>query len=263
MAEILVFDPNNFEGDPITNPFLPLAPGNTWVYADSEGAVDTVTVTNQTINILGVECIVVKDVAKDGNKILESTKDYFAQDLDGNVWYFGENTKEFLEGGGVSFEGTWRGGVDGAQPGILMLADPRKGDSYLEENAPGVAVDRAEVRSLNASATVQFGSFDDCVKTRNTSELFPGDVEFKFYAAGVGSVLEIASDGTRTELQSFTTSTLAAAHHADPHLVQAMASFGGREHGSGPAFALHRPDESGLSHTLAAHSHDADHGRQA
>src|SRR5436309_1663700 len=149
------FDPNNFTGGPITNQFLPLAVGNTWFYTVTDGSTDTVTVTDKTINIDGVQCVVVNDVVQEGKKVTEATNDYFAQDKAGNVWYFGENTKTF-QPGGASTEGTWRagevptGGTKAADPGIIMLADPRKGDSYFEENAFPVAVDRAAVTSLNA-----------------------------------------------------------------------------------------------------------------
>jgi len=225
MAEINIpFDPSNFHGDPITNQFFPLTPGNTWVYQDIEGGVvtetvDTVTVTNQTKVIDGVECVVVKDVVRDGNKITESTKDYYAQDVAGNVWYFAEDTKT-SQPGGVDRTGTFRGGVDGAAPGIIMLAHPQIGDSYFEENAPGVAVDQAEVTSLNESANVPFGSFQNCLQTRNTSAIIPGDIESKFYKSGIGSVLETSGD-TRTELVSFTSGNASS-------LVQSMAGFGGQ-----------------------------------
>jgi hypothetical protein len=114
-----------------------------------------VTVTDKTINIDGVQCAVVSDVVKEGNKTTETTKDYFAQDKDGKVWYFGEDTKTF-QAGGASSEGTWRAGVNNADPGIIMLANPQKGDSYFEENAPGVAVDQAAVTSVKASASPEF-----------------------------------------------------------------------------------------------------------
>jgi hypothetical protein len=219
MAEISIkFDPNNFAGDPITNQFLPLAVGNTWFYTVTDGSTDTVTVTDKTINIDGVQCVVVNDVVQEGKKVTEATNDYFAQDKAGNVWYFGEDTKTF-QPGGASTEGTWRAGVNNAEPGIIMLANPQKGDSYFEENAPGVAVDQAAVTSLKASASVPFGMFNkDCLQTRNSSVLFPGDIESKFYAPGVGSVLEVDADGTRQELKSFTP--------GGASLVQAMASFG-------------------------------------
>ena len=248
----LPFDPNNFAGDPITNPFFPLAPGNTWVYQDIEGGVftgvvDTVTVTNQTKIIDGVKCVVVLDVVREGNKITESTKDYYAQDVAGNVWYFAEDTKAF-QPGGVSTEGTFRGGVDGASPGIIMLANPQKGDSYFEENAPGVAVDEAEVTSLKESADVPFGPpFNNCLRTRNTSALIPGDVESKFYAAGIGSVLEISGD-TRTELVSFTSGA---------SLVQAMAGFGDHGH-VGTASAPLKSEHAHLADIVASHhAHNA------
>src|SRR6185436_19251813 len=106
------FDPNNFHNNPITNPYMPLAPGNTWVYQTiptdptEPTAIDTVTVTKQTKVIDGVKCVVVSDIAKIGNKAEEATKDYFAQDDAGNVWYFGEDTK-VSQPGGVDRTGTW------------------------------------------------------------------------------------------------------------------------------------------------------------
>src|SRR5262249_6237011 len=107
----ITFDPNNFKaGAPIDNQFMPLAVGNTWFYKVSDGTTDTVTVTDKTINIDGVTCVVVSDVVKEGQKVVETTNDYFAQDKAGNVWYLGENTKTF-QPGGASTEGTWRAGV--------------------------------------------------------------------------------------------------------------------------------------------------------
>jgi len=249
MTEINIpFDPNNFHGGPITNPFLPLTPGNSWVYQDVEGGVvtdvvDTVTVTNQTKVIDGVECVVVKDVVREGNKITESTKDYYAQDVAGNVWYFAEDTKTF-QAGGVDRAGTFRGDVDGAAPGIIMLAHPQIGDRYFEENAPGVAVDQAEVTSLNQSANVPFGSFQNCLQTRNTSAIIPGDIEFKFYQSGIGSVLETSGD-TRTELVSFTS----GGHNS---LVQSMAGFGAQGQ-VGTASLPQKPEHAQLADIVAPH----------
>jgi hypothetical protein len=243
------FDPSNFTGGPITNQFMPLAVGNTWFYTVTDGTTDTVTVTDKTINIDGVQCVVVSDVVKEGQKVTETTNDYFAQDKAGNVWYFGENTKTF-QPGGASTEGTWRAGVNNAEPGIIMLADPRKGDSYLEENAPNVAVDQAAVTSVMASAAVPFGTFEkDCLQTRNSSVLFPGDIESKFYAPGIGSVLEVDADGARQQLVSFNGQTSSAA------LVQAMASFGGDQSSLAQGHATDHSENASLHQVLAAHSH--------
>lgn len=245
------FGPSNFAGGPITNQFMPLAVGNTWFYTVTDGTTDTVTVTDKTINIDGVTCVVVSDVVKEGNKTVETTNDYFAQDNAGNVWYFGENTKTF-QPGGASTEGTWRAGVNNAQPGIIMLADPQKNDSYFEENAPPSAVDQATVTSVNASASVPFGTFSkDLLQTLNTSGLDPSDIETKFYAPGVGSILEVDADGTRQQLVSFNGQTSSAA------LVQAMASFGDHQSGLAQGHATHHQENASLPNILVAHNHQA------
>lgn len=244
------FDPRNFTGGPITNQFMPLAVGNTWFYEVTDGSTDTVTVTSQTITIDGVQCVVVTDIVEEDGKIVESTKDYFAQDKAGNVWYFGEDTKEFLPGGGVSTEGTWRAGVNNAVPGIIMLANPMEGNSYFEENAPNVAVDQAKVLTAKATAAVPFGKFKGtALETRNSSALFPGDIEFKFYAPGIGSVLEIDADGNRQRLVSFNGQTSSEA------LVQAMAGFGGSRSGLEQGHATLASDNATLHDMLTANSH--------
>jgi hypothetical protein len=269
MAEVTIpFDPKNFTGGPITNQFMPLTVGNTWFYEvfdKSTGAVteqDTVKVTDQTITIDGVQCVVVSDVVENVNKagmvtkVTETTNDYFAQDKKGDVWYFGEDTTAFLQPGGPSTEGTWRAGTitssgDIAQPGIIMLAHPKVGDSYFEEQAPPVAVDRAAVTSLTASATVPFRVFTgDLLQTTNTSAT-PGDVESKFYAPGIGSILEVDAE-TSQELVSFNGQTSGL-----PNLVQAMASFGGQQSSVASGHATPHSEDSSLHHVLAAHSHHA------
>jgi len=114
----------------------------------------------------------------------------YAQDRDGNVWYFGEDTKEFESDGTVSTAGSWQGGVDGAQPGILMLAQPQVGDTYRQEYYAGEAEDMAEVLSLAESITVPYGSFEDVLSTRDWTPLEPSIAENKYYAPGVGLVRE-------------------------------------------------------------------------
>jgi hypothetical protein len=140
-------------------------------------------------------------VARESGQVVEDTFDYYAQDRAGNVWYFGENTAIIENGFPVSVEGTWIAGVDGAKPGIIMLAHPRVGQFYRQEFALGTAEDVAQVLSLNASVTVPFGSFTNALETRDTSPLEPDVVENKFYVKGVGDVLEVdRSTGERSEL---------------------------------------------------------------
>lgn len=192
-------DPANFV-EVITNQYFPLIPGTTFFYTgqNEEGLevmVET-EVTDQIEVILGVNCTVVKDSEYEDGELVEETYDWYAQDLEGNVWYFGEKSNEIEDGQVVSMEGSWRAGEDGATPGILMLGDPQPGQKYRQENLEGEAEDRAEVVSLDNTITVPFGTFNNCLKTLETNPLEPGFEEFKYYAPGIGFILaeEVGED---------------------------------------------------------------------
>jgi hypothetical protein len=186
------------------NPFFPLVPGTKWVY-ESDSERNTVTVTSSTREILGVVAIEVHDVVadKDSGETTEDTLDWFAEDVDGNVWYLGENSKELEDGLVVSLEGSWTAGVDGAKPGIVMKATPAVGDAYRQEFLLQTAEDAAAVESTTASATTPAASCDhDCLLTQDSTPLEPDVVERKFYKRGVGMILE-TDGGERSELVSF------------------------------------------------------------
>ena len=194
-----VINPSNFVSQ-INNPFLPLAPGTTFYYLGG-GESNVVIVTENTKVILGVTCVEVRDIAYTNGEAVEDTLDWFAQDKDGNVWYFGENSRELSGGLVVSLEGSWTAGEDGAKPGIAMKAAPAVGDFYRQEFALGVAEDIAEVLGLTDSVTVPYGMFNNCLKTQETVPLEPDALEHKFYAAGVGLVLVVdVATGERLEL---------------------------------------------------------------
>jgi len=189
------------------NPYFPLVVGTTWVY-EGDGETTTVTVTDRTKEILGVTTIVVRDVVEDDEgDAVEDTDDYFAQHSDGTVWYFGEISKNFENGELVDIEGSWTAGVDGAKPGIVMLAAPAVGDIYRQEFALGEAEDGAEVLSITGTESVPGGSCSGtCVVTRDFNLLEPGGEENKYYAPGVGLILEVDPEsGDRVELVSVTT----------------------------------------------------------
>ncbi len=191
----------------IDNPYSPLVPGTTFVY---EGHTpdgldrDVVSVTHDTKEILGVTCTVVRDTESVGGVLQEDTLDWYAQDKEGNVWYFGEFATQYGADGVtvIGHEGSWEAGVDGAQPGIVMLADPQPSDSYRQEFLAGVAEDMAKVMRLNARVSVPYGAFEDCLETKESSPLEPGAIEHKFYAPGVGLVLteELKGKTFRSEL---------------------------------------------------------------
>jgi len=208
-------DPGNFVSV-IDNPYFPLTPGTTFVYRGETDGVpirNTTYVTYETKIILGITCTVVHDQAFERGVLVEDTFDWYAQDVDGNVWYFGEDTKELDPSSGavISTEGSWEGGVADADPGIIMEADSQVGDRYYQEFAPRVAVDQAKVISLDGSACVPYQTPDFCsdelLVTKETSQLDRGGVENKYYAEGIGFILaEIVKGGDeRSELVNVTT----------------------------------------------------------
>jgi hypothetical protein len=155
-----------------------------------------VRVTRRTKRIAnGVTARVVRDTVTERGRLVEDTFDWFAQDRAGNVWYLGEDTTEYEDGRPVSKEGSGEAGVDGARPGIVMLARPRPGHGYRQEHAPGEAEDRARVLSLDDQAEVPAGHFTDVLTTKDWNPLEPKVLEYKLYARGVGLVLAVHVSG--------------------------------------------------------------------
>lgn len=188
----------------IDNPYFPLTPGTTFVYegeSEDETIRDEVFVTNETKKVMGINTIIVRDRKFVDGELAEETFDWYAQDKDGNVWYFGEDSREYDEGKVVSTAGSWEAGLDGAQPGIIMEGNPQVGDTYRQEYLAGEAEDMAEVITFNETVTVAYGSFEDCLKTKEWTPLETGIEENKYYAAGTGLVLEITVKGGSERLE--------------------------------------------------------------
>jgi len=203
-------DPANFDPlQAIDNPYFPLAVGTLFVYDGFKDGIpthDEICVTQQTKAIEGVLTRVIHHRSFEGSPpvLVEDTKDWHAQDVFGTVWYLGEDTIEFPSG---STEGSWESGVNDADAGFIMLAGPQVGAQYYQEFAPGVAVDKAKVTSLDQTVTVQGVTYEDVLLTKETSQLDPGVVEHKYYAPGVGFILGVMVKGgdERTELADITT----------------------------------------------------------
>jgi hypothetical protein len=189
----------------IDNKYFPLKPGTTFAYTGktaggSEG--DIMKVTSDTMMIMGVKCVVVDDRVFEGGKLTEKTHDWYAQDNKGNVWYFGEDSKEIKNGKDTSTGGSWEAGKKGAKPGIIMPADPKVGKTYRQEYSKGVAEDRARVLKLDGLVKVPYGSYDHVLVTEEFIPLEPGVVERQYYVAGVGDIVEATVKGQpeRSEL---------------------------------------------------------------
>ena len=200
--------PNQIGKSVSPNPYFPLVPGTRWVYRGG-GERIIVRVTHKTKLIDGVTCRVLVDVVKEDGVEIEITGDWYAQDTQGNVWYCGEIARNFETFDGdrpedpelVDIDGSWKAGRDGAKAGIIMFAAPQVGVTYREEIALGEAEDVAEVVSDTGTESVPAASCNNnCVVTRNFTAIEPGAEEFKYYALGVGPILEIDGEGGRVEL---------------------------------------------------------------
>jgi hypothetical protein len=196
-APCTTLDPAGFVSV-IDNPYYPLPVGRTLVYRgvrDGQTQVDRVTVTDRTKVIGGVTATVVRDVAKHGTTLLEATNDWFAQDIQGNVCYLGEDTKSYLPNGQVDTSGSWEAGVNGAVSGVIMEADPQVPDSYRQEFLVGEAEDTAWIVGRGGPITVPYGTVHNVVTSLEHSVLEPEVIDQKVYAPGLGIVLERALAG--------------------------------------------------------------------
>ena len=193
-----IINPSDFVGS-VTNPFMPLVVGTKYTYqvqTDEGNEVVEITVTPDSIRILGIKCTVVTDILKnDKDDIIENTIDWYAQDKNGNVWYFGEDTKEYENGKVVSTAGTWKAGVNGAQAGIVMYGKPVLGIPYRQEYLFNEAEDMGKVISTSETVTVPFGTFTNCIMTEEWTPLEPDVVEHKYYASGIGNIKTIMIKG--------------------------------------------------------------------
>lgn len=197
-------DPARFTAE-IDHPFWPMTPGSIWVYREGEQRVE-VRVTDRTRMVMGVETRVVHDLVTENGVPVEDTFDWYAQDDDGNLWYFGEDTTEFEDGKPAGHAGAWEAGVDGALPGIVLPAEPTVGLTYRQEYYAGEAEDRAKVLSVDEAVSVPFGDYTGALQTEDTTPLEPDLVEHKFYVRDVGPVLalKVKGDTGREELVSHT-----------------------------------------------------------
>ena len=190
-------DPADFSAI-VDNFYLPLSPGASRVYEGSseEGATRvTVTVLLESRVVLGVKCRVVLDQVFVKDELRESTRGWYAQDAEGNVWSFGEAIEQYKGGKVIDTAGSWEAGVEGAAPGIVMKAEPTVGDVYPQEYLAGEAGGMAEVLEVDATVEVPYSSFRGVVKIKEWTPLDPGVIEEKYYAPGMGLVLTEQVEG--------------------------------------------------------------------
>jgi hypothetical protein len=198
-------NPSDFVGT-IDNPYFPLRPGTARHYKGvaengKTPQTDVEFVTGQTKTILGVTCTVVRDTVSSRGRQIERTFDWYAQDKYGNVWYMGEDARDFKHGRFVKATDSWESGVDGAKPGIIMPGSPKQGDEYRQEYYPGHAMDQSRVIGRGGQVKVPAGSYKDTLLTEETAPTVdPGVAERKYNVAGVGVVKEQVVSGNHERL---------------------------------------------------------------
>jgi len=201
---------------PVDNPYFPREIKRMYVYeAETEDGLirNYIYISKKTYKIMDVDCTVIYDVewiwVEEMDKWfkLEETEDWHAWDNDGNFWYFGEDTVEYLYDDdwklqGTDDEGSWEAGEDGALPGIILPAVPIPGDCYQQEYYEGEAEDVGKVLRLNAKVSIERGDYEECMVMKEWTRLEPGNVEHKYYYPGFGLVFieELKETTVKVEL---------------------------------------------------------------
>jgi hypothetical protein len=225
------FDAANFDpSQMINNRYWPLVPGTSFVFTSrsEDGCeVELFEVTNELKNDFPApyDAIVAQEIhdrswlstaCDDNYALIETTRDWYAQDRSANIWYFGEDTESYDQATCPSTAGSWAAGVGGAEAGIIMLGEPTPRASYKQEFSSGNAEDMAEVLRLDAAIDGGFGAFSNCLETKETTPLEPKAVEHKFYCPDGGGLLLIEeSQGNTKQRTEYTGSTLPAGNYAE------------------------------------------------
>jgi hypothetical protein len=178
----------------VTHTFFPLVRGTTYQYSGpTPNGTETITieVLPGTRTIKGVAATEVRDRVYLNGALIEDTHDWYAQDTDGNVWYLGEDAKDYSSGSLVGTFGSWEWGVDGALPGIIMWSNPSShiNEEYRQEYFALQAEDWAKVIAVGQAVTVPYGTFSGCITTEDWNAVKPQDPrEHKDFCPQVGQV---------------------------------------------------------------------------
>jgi hypothetical protein len=185
----------------ITNPYLPLGGLHQDILESKSLRIErTVKPDLHKSFIIGgqtVDALVVEDREFEGGRLKEVALDYIAQDDAGTVYYLGEDVDQYNKDGKVaSHPGAWLYGTETSKLGVLMPAHPAVGNKFKSEDVPKITWELDEVLSLSETVTVPAGTYSNCLKIRE--KLSDGATEYKYYASGVGCVMEVEAEGAVT-----------------------------------------------------------------
>ena len=185
----------------VTNKYFTLKPGTKFLFKNKSGSERIeVAVTDEKKEVMGVTTIVVRVKEWKRDMLVEETSDWYAQDKSGTVWYFGEAVDNYKDGKLADHKGSWEAGVDGAMPGVIMLGEPRVGQTYRQEYYKGKAEDMGTIVALDAAVAVPFGRFEECLQVKDWSRVEQG-TEYKYYCPAVGFLTMEESTGGGDKLE--------------------------------------------------------------
>jgi hypothetical protein len=194
--DISVCDPDTADfsaSTTIDNVFFPLPVGMNLVLEgeeDGETIRLEITVPGDTETVAGVETLVMVETEYEDGELVEVSYNYMAQTDDGTVCYFGEDVDDYEDGEIIGHEGAWLAGVNGAQPGIMMPANPQVGDVFYQEYAEDVAEDMGSVIAMGEAIDVPAGEFEDTLTMEDCNPLEDAETDEKVYVSGIGIAVD-------------------------------------------------------------------------
>ena len=193
-ATLDLTDPASYKAR-VEHPYFPMVPGTVWVFEglhEGQFRHEEVRVLEQPRMIWGIPCTGLREEQFLDGALAEVTTEWFAEDRQGNLWKFGEESIEF---DGPLFQRTpdsWIVGEGDALPWMMLSATPAVGERYVGYRPDGEDV--MFVQALGVTVVVPAGTFLDCLEILEN----PEDVEDQdiiLYAAGVGRVQESSGVG--------------------------------------------------------------------
>jgi len=172
------------------NPYFILEPGFQTVL-EGKGTKLVITVLDETKTVDRVNTRVVEEREWKNGELVEVSRNFFAMcERTKDVFYFGEEVDMYSGGKLASHTGAWLAGENNARAGLIMSGQPKVGMRYYQEVAPGIAMDRAEIVSVNDTLKTPAGSFSNCLRIKEGTALDPNEVEYKVHAPGIGLIQE-------------------------------------------------------------------------
>src|ERR1043166_5029592 len=166
----------------ITNPYLPLA----WLKQDilegKEGG--------KTVRIERTAKPDLHKTFKIGKQMVEALA---VEDREFENGELGEEVDEYKNGKVVGHPGAWMFGKDTQTPGVLMPGHPEVGHEFKSEDVSKAIHEEDEVLSVSETVAVPAGTYKNCLKIKE--KLADGDVEYKYFAPGIGCVREVPAEG--------------------------------------------------------------------